>query len=70
MNAFMSCRGNMTYPVKMCYLKKFISGEALAAIEYCFYVPNKAMYELAWSILENRFGNSSLVTSALREKIE
>ena len=70
MNAFMSCRGNMTYPVKMCYLKKFISGEALAAIEYCFYVPNKAMYELAWSILENRFGNSSLVTSTFREKIE
>ena len=69
-DAFMSCHGNMTYAVKMFHLRNFITGDALSAIESCFYTPNQATYDKAWEILEDRFGNSSLVTTAFRDKIE
>ena len=69
-DAFMSCQGNVSYSVKMFHLRNFITGEALSAIESCFLSPNRTTYDEAWSILEERFGNAVLVTSAFRKKID
>ena len=69
-DAFMLSQGDMDYSIKMFHLRRFITGDALSAIENCFLTPNRATYNEAWSILEERFGNAVLVTSAFRKKID
>ena len=55
---------------KMFYLKQYTSGEARSAIESLFLCPSKESYEAALKILEDRFGNASLVSAAFRNKLE
>ena len=61
---------NIGYDEKMYYLKQYTSGEAQGAIEALFLCPNKESYESALEILEDRFGQPSLVASAFRKKLE
>ena len=61
---------NIGYDGKMYYLKQYTSGEAQGAIEALFLCPNKESYESALEILEDRFGQPSLVASAFRKKLE
>ena len=71
-DAFMECLTGVSTPfsVKMFHLRSFTAGEAQAAIESCFLVPNEKSYIEAWKILTERFGNSVLVTTAFRNKID
>ena len=55
---------------KMFYLKQYTSGEARSAIESLFLCPSKESYDAALKILEDRFGNTSLVSAAFRNKLD
>ena len=55
---------------KMFYLQKYTSGEAYDAIQSLFLIPSTDSYKSAMNILKERFGTSSLVTSAFRRRLE
>ena len=55
---------------KMFYLQKYTSGAAYEAIESLFLIPSTDSYDSAINILKERFGTSSLVTSAFRRRLE
>ncbi len=55
---------------KMFFLRKYTGGEARNAIESLFLIPSASSYLSAMSILEERFGSSTLVTAAFRNRLE
>lgn len=59
---------NIGYSEKMFYLKKYTSSEAPSSIEALFLWPDKSPFEVALKILEERFGNASLVATTLTKK--
>lgn len=61
---------NIGYAEKMFYLKQYTTGEAQSAIQALFLCPDKASYEAALNMLEERFGTPVLVASAFRKKLE
>ena len=61
---------NIGYDEKMFYLKQYTAGEAQSAIEALFLCPDRPSYDAALEILEERFGNTSVVASAFRKKLE
>ena len=61
---------DIDFDEKMFYLKQYTAGEARSAIEALFLCPGKESYEAALEILESRFGNTSMVASAYRKRLE
>ncbi|XP_057694061.1 uncharacterized protein LOC130917030 [Corythoichthys intestinalis] len=54
---------------KMFYLKTYLSGEALKAVEGFFYRTSEDGYQGAWKVLEERYGNPFIVQKAFRDKL-
>ena len=55
---------------KLYYLQQYLSGEAKAAVEGCFFGSDEVAYKTAWDRLEARFGNSFLIQQHLRTKLK
>ena len=54
---------------KMYYLRKYLTGEALEAVEGLTYLCTEEAYNSTWKILEERFGNPLVVAGGFRDKI-
>ena len=53
----------------MFYLKNYLAGEALKAVEGFFYRDSEDAYRGAWQVLEERYGTSFIVQRVFREKL-
>ena len=54
---------------KLALLEQYVSGEAAECIDGMFYRSDDQAYEDAWRVLNERFGHSSAVFSAFRQKL-
>lgn len=54
---------------KMFYLKTYLSGDALKAVEGFFYRTSEDAYHAAWKVLQERYGNPFTVQKAFRDKL-
>ncbi|KAJ8342685.1 hypothetical protein SKAU_G00326130 [Synaphobranchus kaupii] len=54
---------------KMFYLKTYLTGEALKAVEGFFYRSSDDAYKGAWKVLQERYGNPFIVQRAFRDKL-
>lgn len=54
---------------KMLYLKIYLTGEACRAVEGFFYRSSEDVYDRAWSVLKDRYGNPFVVQKAFRDKL-
>lgn len=54
---------------KMFYLKTYLSGDALKAVEGFFYSTSEDAYKGAWKVLQERYGNPFIVQNAFRDKL-
>jgi hypothetical protein len=52
------------------YLQEYLTGYALEAVAGCLLGTQKAAYDRAWKILEERFGHPFKVQESYREKLE
>ena len=61
---------NISVPLKMFYLKSFLSGEALRAVQGCLLLNTESSYLHALSILKKRFGDPIVISQAFRTKMD
>lgn len=52
------------------YMKQYLKGEAREAVEALFYFNTESAYNDARAILEERYGNSFIVSEAFRDKLD
>ena len=55
---------------KLYYLQQYLTGEAKAAVEGCFFGSDNAAYGNAWERLEKRFGHPFKIQQSLRDKLK
>ena len=63
-------RKNITPREKLLYLKKYLAGEAKNAVGSFFLMSSEDAFVKALDQLENRYGNSYIVSQAFRSKLE
>ncbi|KAL1276825.1 hypothetical protein QQF64_036448 [Cirrhinus molitorella] len=54
---------------KLCYLQKYVSGEAQSVLEGSFYRKDDEAYDQAWEALNARYGHPFVIQRAFREKL-
>lgn len=54
---------------KMFYLKNYLAGEALKAVQGFFYRDSENAYLGAWRVLQERYGNPFIIQKAFRDKL-
>ena len=54
---------------KLYYLQQYLTGEAKAAVEGCFFGSDEVAYKSAWDTLEERFGHPFTIQLSLRNKL-
>ena len=54
---------------KLFYLKHYLAGEALRAVEGFFYRNSNDAYEGAWKVLQERYGSPFVIQRAFRDKL-
>ncbi|XP_070187181.1 uncharacterized protein [Littorina saxatilis] len=68
--SFLIERQNITSSEKLLYLQRYIGGQAKEAVTGFFLLREGDAYERAMEVLENRFGNSYVVSQAFRTKLD